>query len=163
MISTILSCFIHVHSDFNNDVKILYDSDQKSYSFEQLVSLYFSSLEKWELLHPVRLLCLTPWAYGEPRRGLGNCVLIQQVNIPNLTQRNVIFYSNRGLSHSGPTLDLSTATPPKQIVTTPCKRYVCVLSLSSKPKISKVVFKRLSSQMLSLLKICREILCHCEI
>ena len=47
-----IELFTHVHSEFNNDVKILDESDQKSCSFEQLVCFYFylSKKESYSIL-----------------------------------------------------------------------------------------------------------------
>ena len=98
------------------------------------VSFYFISLEKWELLHPVRQVHLTPWACGEPRRGLGNCTLIQQFNRPNPTQRNVTILK---VYHTQVQLWPWVWPPPEQIVAIPCEN-ICVLSLSLKPKLGKL-------------------------
>ena len=120
---TNIELLICVHFESSNDVKILHNKDRKSCSYKQPVCFIFI-FGKWELLHPVRLVCLTSWVRSEPRRGLGNCALIQQVNRSNPTWRIVIFSSDRGLSHSGPTLDPNAATPLVQIVTTPHEKYV---------------------------------------
>ena len=127
----------------------------ESCSFEQPIYFSFTSLEKWELLHPVRLVCLNPWARGEPGRGLGNCTLIQQINRPNLTQRIASISSNKGLSRSGSAL-ARVWPPSEQIVAIPPWEGMCPF-LALKTKIRKVVFKRLSSWMLSLPEICCEI------
>ena len=68
-------------------------------------SAYFLLIsEKWELLHPLRLACLTPWASGVPRKGLGNCTSVHwssKINRPNLTQQVVNhLYLAKGYHHT---------------------------------------------------------------
>ena len=126
--------------------------------------MFLLSLERWELLHTVRLVrlvCLTPWASCEPRRGLGNCTLIQQINRPNPTQQIVCFFFRQRIITLRVQLWPGTQPSPGVNYLQFPVRDMCPFFVL-KTKIRKVFFKRLSSQMSSLPKISHEILCHQE-
>ena len=60
----LLSVYSHTCSAIYIDMKFSVQNLKKKL-FTRTDSMFCLSLEKWELLHPLRLACLTPWASSE--------------------------------------------------------------------------------------------------
>ena len=103
----------------------------RSYNGYSILHLWISD----EKPLPVRLVHLTPWTCGEPRRGLGLCTLYQQFNRPNRTWC-ISLISIDGRPHSRSKWSW-TGLPLEGLSLIPHEK-ICVLSLSSKPKLGKL-------------------------